>query len=177
MLFIANRLTLYFLLFFSNEHNKRILYSKFLEIKIGKRGRIFSRPKFGSEPYLIELGDDVVIARGVSFITHDGGLNLFRKEYPGINYFARIRIGNNVLIGMHSMIMPGVTIGNNVIIGAHSVVNKDIPDNVIVGGMPAKIICDLESYKQKSLSRACFISESNYWKRKERILTFVNKNI
>jgi len=177
ILYIANRIILRFLLFFSNEYNKGELYSRFLGMKIGKNCRIFSRPRFGSEPYLIEIGDDVRIARGVSFITHDGGLTLFRNEFPGINYFAKIKIGNNVLIGLNTIILPGVTIGNNVIIGSCSVINKDIPDNSVVAGIPAKLICDIESYKQKSITKACFISEKNYWKRKKEILSFVNNNV
>lgn len=49
-------------------------------------------------------------------------------------------IGNNCYIGLHAKIFGEVTIGNNVEIGANSVVTKDIPDNAIVGGVPAKIL-------------------------------------
>lgn len=51
-----------------------------------------------------------------------------------------ITIGNDVWIGMNSIILPGVKIGNGVTIAAGSVVNKDIPDYAVVGGVPAKII-------------------------------------
>ncbi|MDR2928118.1 MAG: serine acetyltransferase [Cytophagaceae bacterium] len=50
------------------------------------------------------------------------------------------RIGNNVYIGPGAKLFGNITIGNNVAIGANSVVNKDIPDNVTIGGVPAKII-------------------------------------
>ena len=53
---------------------------------------------------------------------------------------ANTYIGNNSVIGVRSIILPGVKIGNNVIVGAGSVVTKDIPDNSIVAGNPAKII-------------------------------------
>ncbi|TXH27032.1 MAG: hypothetical protein E6Q96_07015 [Cyclobacteriaceae bacterium] len=58
--------------------------------------------------------------------------------------FGDICLGDGVLVGANSFIVPGITVGNKVIIGANSVVTKDIPDNAIVGGVPAKII----RYKQ-----------------------------
>ena len=51
---------------------------------------------------------------------------------------------NNCKIGSHSTILPGVTIGKNSIVGAHSLINKDIPDNVIAFGVPAKVIQKLD---------------------------------
>lgn len=53
---------------------------------------------------------------------------------------SEVVIGNDVWIGMRSIIMPGVTIGNGVVIGAGTVVTKDVPDYAIVGGVPARII-------------------------------------
>ena len=49
--------------------------------------------------------------------------------------------------------MPGVNIGNNVIIGANSTVTHDVPDNMVVAGSPARIICTLEEYLQKEKRR------------------------
>ena len=51
-----------------------------------------------------------------------------------------VTIGDNVWLGGRSVITPGVTIGNNVVVAAGAVVVKDVPDNVVVGGNPAKII-------------------------------------
>lgn len=51
-----------------------------------------------------------------------------------------VKIGNNVWFGGNCVVLPGVTIGDNVVVGAGSVVTKDIPDNAVVGGNPAKII-------------------------------------
>lgn len=61
-------------------------------------------------------------------------------------------IGNNVFIGMNSTILKNVHIGNNCIIGANSLVNKSFPDNVVIAGNPARIICTLEEYYHKRLS-------------------------
>ena len=66
-----------------------------------------------------------------------------------IRRVGKIAIGNNVLIGSNSMIMYDVTIGNNVIIAAGSCVTKDIPDNTIVAGVPAKVIGSFEAYEKK----------------------------
>ena len=63
------------------------------------------------------------------------------------------RIGDNVLIGVHSIVTMGVKIGNNVIIGAGSVVTKDIPSNVVAAGNPAKDICTLDDYYKKCNER------------------------
>lgn len=52
----------------------------------------------------------------------------------------KVTIGNNVKIGTHSTIMPGVNIGDNSIIGAHSFVNKDIPSDVVAYGIPVRIV-------------------------------------
>lgn len=53
-------------------------------------------------------------------------------------------------IGSNSLIMPGVTVGNNVIIAAGSIVTKSVPDNVVVGGNPAKILCSIDDYLRKN---------------------------
>lgn len=55
-----------------------------------------------------------------------------------------VSIGNNVWIGENCTILPGVTIGNNVVVAADAVVTKDVPDNSIVGGVPARKIKELE---------------------------------
>ena len=56
-----------------------------------------------------------------------------------------IKIGNDVWLGANVTILPGVTIGNNVVIGAGAVVNKDIPDNSLAVGVPAKVIKEIEN--------------------------------
>lgn len=73
-----------------------------------------------------------------------------------------ISIGNNVFIGVNSVIMPGVIIEENVIIAAGSVVTKSVPAGVIIGGNPAKIIGDFSSYKQKILKSYISKDDLNY---------------
>ncbi len=147
------------------------LYSNYYGIKMGENVRLTGRHiSFGSEPYLIEIGNNVTITADVIFETHDGGVGVFRKDFPGINIYGRIKVGNNVFIGHRSIIMPNVTIGDNVVIAAGSIVTKNVPDNVVVGGVPAKIIKSIDEYKNKALKNAVYVFETDAKKRKTEIL-------
>jgi acetyltransferase-like isoleucine patch superfamily enzyme len=122
-------------------------YLRSLGVTIGRNCRIASR-HFGSEPYLVTVGDHVQITHGVKLYTHGGGWVL-RLKQPNFDCFGKISIGNNVYIGNHALIMPGVSIGNDVIIGAGSVVTKSFGDGVIIGGNPAKVIGSITDYSAK----------------------------
>ena len=61
------------------------------------------------------------------------------------NRSGKVVLKNNCRIGSHSTILPGISIGKNSIIGAHSLVNKDIPDNVVAFGVPAKVVRSLNN--------------------------------
>lgn len=102
------------------------IFAKYSGVKYGSSCRIVSK-EFGSEPYLVELGNHVHITRGVSFVTHDGGVWVFRENQNDLDVFGKIKIGNNTYIGNNTLILPGVSIGNNCVIGANSVVTKCIP--------------------------------------------------
>lgn len=122
-------------------------YARYIGVKIGSNTKI-TNVSFGSEPYLIEIGDYVRITSGTRIFTH-GGARVLRNKYPNFDFFGKVFIKDNVYIGNNCLIMPGVTIGNNVIVAAGSVVTKSIPDNSIVGGNPARIIGDIDSFEQK----------------------------
>jgi acetyltransferase-like isoleucine patch superfamily enzyme len=124
-------------------------YARHIGVKIGKDCYIANR-NFGSEPYLVTLGNHVQVTAGVRFFTH-GGSWVFREKYPDFDFFGKTYVGNNVYIGNCAFILPGVTIGNNVIVAAGSIVTKSIPDNAIVGGNPAKIIGDVNDLEKRIL--------------------------
>jgi len=92
----------------------------------------------------LEIGNHVSISSGVHIYTHSSvdfrRLNLNKDPINGTHIKrAPVKIGNFVQIGANAVVLPGITIGNNVIIGALSLVNKDIPDNCVAFGIPAKI--------------------------------------
>ncbi len=149
------------------------LYAKYYNVKFGDRVRITGKIDFGSEPYLIEIGNNVTLTQDIVFITHDGGVGIFRQEHPGLNVFGKIKIGSNVFIGSHSIIMPGVIIGDNVVIGAGSVVTKDIPSNSVAVGVPARIIKSAKEYLERSLTVGMIITEENGPKRRAIIEEFL----
>ncbi len=119
-------------------------YARRIGVQIGENCDIGSS-NFGSEPYLITIGNRVQISDSVSFFTH-GGSWVLRKRDPSFDIFGKIAIKDNVYIGSHAAILPGVIIDNDCIIGAYSVVTKSVPTGVIVAGNPAKIISDVKSY-------------------------------
>ena len=131
---------------------RRIFWSKekfarFRGVVIG-RGCDIQDVVFGSEPYLIKIGNHVQITSGTKIFTH-GGAWVLRDKHPKIDFFGKVVIKDNVYIGNNSLIMPGVVIGSNVIVAAGSVVTKSIHDNCIVGGNPARIIGNIEDYEKK----------------------------
>ncbi|WP_339844644.1 acyltransferase [uncultured Dokdonia sp.] len=124
-------------------------YARSIGVIIGKNCSI-GTIHFGSEPYLIQIGNHVQITNDVKFFTH-GGSWVFREKYPKMDFFGKIEIGDNVYIGNNALIFPGVIIGNNVVIGAGAVVTKSVPNNSIIGGNPAKIIGDVLEFENKAL--------------------------
>lgn len=143
----------------ANRSNKsKIAYLKEKGCKLGGGCHLNCGIKsFGTEPYLISLGDDCLIAEEVRFITHDGAifvlnnLGFFNGERK--DKIAPITIGNNVYIGTGAYIMPGVQIGNNCIIGAKALVTKNIPDNSVAVGIPAKVIEDVETFYKNTIEK------------------------
>ena len=95
----------------------------------------------------IEFQDGVSVAPGVRIATINHDFNNRHTIYT----YGKVTIKKNVWIGMGAMICPGVTIGENSVVAAGAVVTKDVPDNVVVGGVPAKIIKTLDPSEQKEI--------------------------
>lgn len=133
-----------------------ISLARSMGVLIGAGCRVLDDPVdvFGSEPYLVSLGDRVTITVGVRFVTHDGGVWLFRKDDEDIDVFGAIAVGSNVFIGFNSIILPNVTIGDDCVIGAGSVVTKSLESGYVYAGVPAKAVRSVSEYKARCLARA-----------------------
>ena len=102
-----------------------------------------------SHCWLITIGDDVTLAPRVHILAHDAST----KKALGYTRIGVVNIGNNVFIGASSTILPGISIGNNVVIGANSVVSRDIPDDSVAIGNPAKVICTYDEFVSRKNRR------------------------
>lgn len=92
----------------------------------------------------VRISNDVKIGMGTmvyynSVITHDVEIGEFCEISPSVNILGRAKIGDSTKIGTGSVIFPDVVIGNNVVVASGSVVRNNIPDNVLVAGIPAII--------------------------------------
>ncbi|BCJ57436.1 acyltransferase [Micromonospora endophytica] len=136
-------------------------FARSLGVNLTGRVRFYgiSRAMFGSEPWLITIGDNVYITAEVQFVTHDGGTLILRKEHPDLDWTAPIVIGDDVYIGMRSMILAGVTIGNRCVIGAGSIVTRDIPDNTVAAGVPARPLRTTDEYLARLQAKSLGIGD------------------
>ena len=138
---------------------------------IGENCDIDKNSYFGSEPWLIKIGDNTRITRGVQFITHDGGLWTLRRmgliDKEDVKY-GKIEIGKNCNISWNVIIMPNVRIGDNCVVAAGAVVTKNMPDNSVWGGVPAKHIETIFEYAEK-VKTDCIKTYSMNQKEKKEI--------
>ena len=123
-----------------------------------------------SEPYLVEIGDNVTIASGTHWITHDN--SVIKLGIGATDYFGKIKIGNNCFIGANVTLLPGITLGDNTIVGASSVVTKSFSDgNVVIAGNPARAICTVEQFREKKKNICINIDKLGRANKKEILLS------
>lgn len=149
-----------------------IEYSRKIGVKIGKNCKLNGVPNWGSEPYLIELGNRTEISFEVAFVTHDGATWVFRNQdkYKEVIKFGKIKIGNDSFVGARSTILPGVEIGDFCIVAAGSVVTKDIPSGEVWGGVPAHYIMKTERYAKKCLEETPIYDKREFERNKKKEL-------
>jgi acetyltransferase-like isoleucine patch superfamily enzyme len=140
-------------------HRDPVGYARSLGVHIGNDCRLIclTPATFGSDPYLIRIGNHVTITAGVRFITHDGAVWVFRERYPDVDVVAPIVIGNNVFVGTNALLLPGVAIGDNCVIAAGAVVTRDVPAGSVAAGVPARRIKCIEEYWDDLQERAFHI--------------------
>lgn len=105
-------------------------------------------------PWMIEIGNNVRIAQGAIILTHDYSWYVLKRTTGAVlGSSGKVKIGNNVFIGMNAIITAGVTIGNNVIIGTGSVVTKDCEADGVYAGNPARKLMSLDEFYNKRKER------------------------
>jgi len=144
-----------------------------LGLRLGENVDLISLPNFGSEPYLISIGDNTTISFDCVFVTHDAATRVIRNlpdGAPETVIYGPINVGKNCFIGCRSTILAGVTIGDNTIIGACSLVNRDIPSGVVAAGNPCKVICTLEEYRRKHEKDFLYIVSMPYERKRQYLM-------
>lgn len=128
-------------------------YARHVGVTVGKDCSLFTH-KWGTEPWLVFIGNHVTISADVTFITHDGATRVFREQerYKDVKKYGKIQIKDNSFIGANSSILPGVCIGPNAVVGACSLVTKDVPEGCVYAGVPARFICTVHDYAEKCLA-------------------------
>lgn len=114
---------------------------RLLGVSIGKNTMISMGAKIDTHRGKVKIGDNCLITSGVYILSHDGASRMIDIDDLGNG---EVFIGNNVFIGVNSVILKNVKIGDNSVIGAGSVINKDIPPCSLVVGNPGRIIKTLE---------------------------------
>ena len=122
---------------FITSDNSNFFINKFSNFKIRKKNiLVHSTSKIGKNlylphPYNIIIGEGAVIGNNCS-IYHEVTIGQNKGKYPHLK--------DNVIVYPGAKIVGGITVGDNAIVGANSVVNRDVPDNSIVMGVPAKVV-------------------------------------
>ena len=112
---------------------KNWLYRTFLQMKVGKHTSfaLMVMPDV-MFPEKISVGRNTVIGYNTTILAHEYLINEYR--------LGEVVIGDEVLIGANSTILPGLTIGNGAIVSAGTLVHKDVPEGAFVGGNPMRVI-------------------------------------
>lgn len=162
------------------KHHSRLISNG---LKIGKNSHVndgvFLDP---SHCFLISIGNNCTLAPNVRLIAHDASL----FKYIGITKIGRINIYDNCFLGDSAIILPNVSIGPKAIIGAGSVVTKDIPENSVAAGTPAKVITTFDEYlreHQERYTKQIEFSEAHYninaisKENKQLLLNYLENNL
>ncbi|MBQ0140879.1 MAG: acyltransferase [Kurthia sp.] len=126
---------------------KNWLYRTFLHMKVGKRTAFALKVTPDTMfPEKISVGDDTIIGFNTTILAHEYLIEEYR--------LGDVHIGNRVMIGANSTILPGVKIGDDAVVSAMTLVNRDVPEGAMVGGNPMKIIYTKEQIQAKKTEKS-----------------------
>lgn len=113
-------------------------------VQIGENVNLINTTIDWSHGFLVSIGNRVTLTE-VKILSHDGS-----TQIPfGVSRVGKVTIGDEVFIGHGTIILPNVRIGSRVVVGAGSVVTRDIPDNSVAAGNPAKVIGTYDDFLKK----------------------------
>ncbi len=147
-------------------------YARKIGVNILGDIHIYGTVSYSTEPWLITIGHGCHITDGVKFETHDGGTLLFRKSIPDLEITKPIKVGDNCYIGNNVIILPGVTIGNRCIIGAGAIVSRDVPDNSVAVGVPARVIKTVDEYLDKVKRESLHLGHLHSQKKDQALMEY-----
>ena len=121
-----------------------IEYLRSRGVQIGENVNLINTTIDWSHGFLVTIGNRVTLT-GVKILAHDGS-----TQIPfGVSKVGKVTIGDEVFVGHGTIILPNVRIGSRVVVGAGSVVTRDIPDNSVAAGNPAKVIGTYDDFLKK----------------------------
>ena len=144
-------------------------YARKIGVNFGENLHIYGEIHWSTEPWIITIGNNVHLTDNIRFLTHDASTIIFRDKVPDLEITKPITVGDNVFIGNSVIILPGVKIGNNVVIGAGAVVSRDIPDNSVAVGVPARVTKTADEYFEKLKKESLHVGHLT-WKEKDDAL-------
>lgn len=120
--------------------------------------------------HMLHIGNHVIITRNVTILTHDYSRAVccnIAGQYGNVGEAAYTFIGDNVFIGVNATILMGTHIGNNSIVGAGAVVSGIFPDNCVIAGNPAKVVCSLDEYYKRRKNKEVESAKEyvRYWRK------------
>lgn len=126
---------------------KNWLYRQFLHMKVGKRTAFALKVTPDTMfPEMISVGDDTIIGFNTTILAHEYLIEEYRLGH--------VHIGNRVMIGANTTILPGVTIGDDAVVSAMTLVNRDVPSGAMVGGNPMQLIYTKEQREAKKSEKS-----------------------
>lgn len=158
-------------------HSKtKIDMLKYLGVDVGEGTALFNAGSITfdtTRPLLLKIGKYCKITEGTVILTHDYSRSVIRRKYGEVIGEAKPTvIGDNVFIGINSIILMGTEIGSNCIVGAGSVCSGKYPDNSVICGNPARVLCSIDDHYIKRKNR--YVDEAKYYAKlyKERLGRF-----